>query len=262
MTIVDNFTTFIKTYAIKDRKAGTAAQCMYDYCLQFGVPNVIYSDRDPTFQADFFTRLMDLLGIKKKVTTGYNPKANGLCEKSNGIVKNMLIKYINLFGGEWDVWLRELQYAYNSSIHTSTELMYGRKLRLPLDIVFAYEKENEDRYHSIAEARRTLSRIYEIVRCSMNIRQDVAATYYDKKVLDDRLENNSEVYVFQPRSKKFELRWAGPHIIRKYQHPSYLVEINTNGKVIEKWFTRDKLRRRENKLEFTVPNNSEKKAKI
>ena len=167
---------------LNDRKAGTAAQCMYDYCLQFGVPKVIYSDRDPAFQADFFTRLMDLLGIKKKVTTGYNPKANGLCEKSNGIVKNMLIKYFFFFGGEWDVWLRELQYSYSSSIHTSTgfspaELVYGRKLRLPLDIVFAYEKENEDRYHSIAEARRTLSRIYEIVRCNMNIRQDVAATY-------------------------------------------------------------------------------------
>ena len=211
---------------------------MYDYCLQFGVPKVIYSDRDPAFQADFFTRLMDLLGMKKKVTTGYNPTANGLCEKSNGIVKNMLIKYINFFGGEWDVWHRELQYAYNSSIHTSTgfspaELMYGRKLRLPLDIVFVYEKENEDRYHSIAEARRTLSRIYEIVRCNMNIRQDVAATYYDKKVLDDRLENNSDVYVFQPRSKMFELRWAGPHIIRKCQHLSYLVGININGKIIE-----------------------------
>ena len=62
---------------------------------------------------------------------GYNLRENGQCEKTNGIIKLMLIKYVNFFGGEWDEWLRELQYAYNSSVHTSTgfspaESMYGR----------------------------------------------------------------------------------------------------------------------------------------
>ena len=60
-TIVDNFTKFIKLYSIQDRTAATAARCMYDYCMQIGVPKVIYSDKDPAFQADFFKCLLNLL---------------------------------------------------------------------------------------------------------------------------------------------------------------------------------------------------------
>ena len=101
-TIVDNFTKFIKVYATKDRTAPTAARCMYAYCMQLGVPKVIYSHRDPVFQAEFFKCLLNLLGVAKKTTTGYNPRANGQCEKTNGIIKLMLTKYVNFFDGEWE----------------------------------------------------------------------------------------------------------------------------------------------------------------
>lgn len=98
---------------------------------------------------------MDNLGMQKLFTTGYNPKANELCEKSNGMVKTMLLKYVNLFEGEWDEWLREIAYAYNTSVHTSTsfspaELMFGRKLRVPLDILYGYASDKE-KYHTISE---------------------------------------------------------------------------------------------------------------
>ena len=96
-TIVDNFTKFIKVYATKDRTAPTAARCMYDYCMQLGVPKIIYSDKDPAFQAECFKCLLNLLGVEKKATTGYNPRANGQCEKTNWIVKLMLIKYTLFF---------------------------------------------------------------------------------------------------------------------------------------------------------------------
>ena len=252
LTVVDNFTKFIKVYALKDRTAATAARYMYDYCMQLGVPIIIYSDKDPAFQSDFFRYLLSHLGIDKKTTTGYNPRANGLCEKSNGIVKLMLMKYVNFYGGEWDEWLRELQYAYNTSVHTSTgfspaELMYGRKLRIPLDIVYGYRNSNQESCQDIGELRNNMSEIYELVRENMSTRQDVAATYYDKKILDDVLELACEVYVHNPMSKKLEIKWGGPYKVKKCEHPSYLIEVQKRGKLIEKCFTRDKLRRTENK---------------
>ena len=100
LTVVDNFTKHLKTYAVPDRTAKTAAQCIYDYVLTFGIPFKLYSDCDPAYEAQLFQELMKLLGVKKLRTTGYNAKANGLCEKLNGVVKQYLLKYTNFVGKE------------------------------------------------------------------------------------------------------------------------------------------------------------------
>ena len=84
LTIVDNFTKYIKVYAVNDRKAGTAARCAYDFMLTFGIPLKLYSDRDPAYEAKLFSELMKLLQVKKLRTTGYNANANGLCKKVMG----------------------------------------------------------------------------------------------------------------------------------------------------------------------------------
>ena len=90
--IVDNFSKFIKLYALKDRTAITASRFVYDYCLVLENPEKMYSDQDPAFGANLFTQLMKQLGINKSRTTSHNPKTNGLCEKSNIIVKRFLFK--------------------------------------------------------------------------------------------------------------------------------------------------------------------------
>ena len=80
---------------------------------------------------------MKLLGIKKLRTTGYNAKADCLCEKLNGVVKQYLLKYTNFVGKERDQWLQKAFYVYNSPVNSSAgftpaQLMFGRKLRDPL----------------------------------------------------------------------------------------------------------------------------------
>ena len=173
LTIVDGFSKFVRLYALKDRTATTAAKFIYDYCMTFGIPKILYSDKDPAYRSDLFSQLMKLLGVRKLSTTGYNPRANGQCEKSNGIVKNMLLKYVNSFGKQWDEWLREITYAYNTSIHTSTgfspaEVMFGRKFRIPLDILYGYDTGDKDLHYSIEEFKCKLSRIYDLLREQMN----------------------------------------------------------------------------------------------
>ena len=140
--MVDNFSKFIKVYALKDRTAITASRFIYNYYLVYSILDIIYSDQDPAFEANLFTQFMDQLGINKSRETSYNPKANRLCDKSNGTVKGFLLKYVKVFGGEGDKWLRELAYVFDSSFHTSTdytpyELFFGRKVRIPTYTLFS-----------------------------------------------------------------------------------------------------------------------------
>ena len=93
--MVDNFSKFIKVFALKDHTVITASFFVYNYCLVSGSPEKIYSDQDPAFEANLFTQSMKQLGTIKS-RTSYNSKANGLCEKPNGIVEGF-VKYVNLF---------------------------------------------------------------------------------------------------------------------------------------------------------------------
>ena len=166
LTIVDNFTKQLKVYAVPDRTSKTATKCIYDYILTYEVQFRLYSDRDPAYEAELFQELTKLLGIKKLRSTGYNAKANGLCEKLNGVVKQYLLKYTNFVGKEWNQWLREACFTYNSSVNSSTGftpdgLMFDGKLRVPLDILYGLSVSN-NRFFSMKEFKEKLSKMFDI----------------------------------------------------------------------------------------------------
>ena len=96
---------------------------------------------------------------------------------------------MNYSDKEWDLWCRESSYAYNSSVHSSTgvtpaKLIFGRDYRVPVDIMFNV-RNDDGKFSSKAEYEQTLQDLYNVARESMQARQVAAATYYDKKVVDD-----------------------------------------------------------------------------
>ena len=244
LTVVDQFTKFLCVYPCKDRTAKTAAKYIYDFSLRFGIPLKLLSDQDPAYESDLFNELMKLFGVKKLRTTAYNPRSNGLTERLNGVIKNYLLAYTNFSGGEWDEWCRECAFAYNTSVNRSTgftpnELMYGRKTRTPLHILF---DENQENFESFDDFKRKLSRLYEITREIMDTTQEYSLTYKDRNAYNDVLEKDTEVYVYLTRNKKLKmtLKWDGPFKVVDVLHPVYKIQLDDE---VTKYFTRDKLRR-------------------
>ena len=207
------------------------------FFFKFGIAKTLYLDRDPAFESELLQLLMKMLGVKMLRTTGYIPRANGLSEKGNEFTKNYLALYVNYSDKEWDLWCRETSYAYNSilpsfTVFTSAKLMFGCDYRVPIDVM--YNVRNDDKkFSSIAEYERTLQDLYNISRESMHSRQVAAATYYDKKVVDDALQVGELMYVLAPRnkSKKPALRCFGPSEIVKccHLHMKYQSVATKNG---------------------------------
>ena len=106
-----------------------------------------------------------------------------------------------------------------------------------------YNVRNDDRKFSlIAEYERTLQDLHNVARESMQARQAAgAATYYDKKAVDDELQVVELVYVLAPRnkSKKLDLKWYGLSEIVKCCHLACEILVSNNAKLV----TRDKLER-------------------
>ena len=146
---------------------------MHDYILTYGIPLKILTDQDPSFESKLFQELSSWLGIKKLRTSGYNPRSNGLTEQSNLTTKNYLTAFVTE-NKEWDCWLSQLSFAYNSLIHTATgfspfELTFERKARIPLDILYNYHKESES--IPVEQFKSNLNKMYAIAQEKMIARQ-------------------------------------------------------------------------------------------
>ena len=45
--------------------------------IQFGLPDIIISDRGPQFTSNVFNGILDAIGIKHRMSTAYHPQTDG-----------------------------------------------------------------------------------------------------------------------------------------------------------------------------------------
>ena len=105
-----------------------------------GIPETLHSDQGRQFEAGVIQSLCRLLGIKKTRTTAYNPKLDGMVECHNRTLFDQLAKRLLSHEGEWDYFLTQVAFAYNTSKHANTQftpfyLVHGREAWVPADVL-------------------------------------------------------------------------------------------------------------------------------
>ena len=125
---------------MKQIAAKDVAKFVYeDICCKFGVPLELLSDQGPGFRADLMDYLCAKMKIKRRFTTPYYPQCNGLNERLNGELVQMLTKVTEHQGKNWDLELPSALWAYRTSVKTSTgftpfPLVYGKEALLPIEV--------------------------------------------------------------------------------------------------------------------------------
>ena len=102
-----------------------------------GVPVSIVSDRGATFTSVFWQELYKALGTRLDFSTVFHRQTDGQLERTIQTLEDMLRMCVMDFGGQWDIHLPLIEFAYNNSYHASIEIepyeaLYGRKCRSPL----------------------------------------------------------------------------------------------------------------------------------
>lgn len=86
---------WVEAWPIRDMKSASVARLFHLHITcRFGVPRVVRSDRGREYAGDFATYLASM-GVDHRVISTAHPRANGLVERYNRVVKSGLRKLIS-----------------------------------------------------------------------------------------------------------------------------------------------------------------------
>ena len=96
LVVIDYFTKWAELFALPDATAETVAErLLEDVISRFGMPEYLHTDQGSQFESAVFQQLCTLLGIEKTRTIPYHPQSDGLAERLNRTVQDMLAGYVN-----------------------------------------------------------------------------------------------------------------------------------------------------------------------
>ena len=162
LTIVDRHSRWPAAIPIRDIAADTVIDALnHGWISQFGVPEVITTDRGSQFTSNVWTQLLRHWGIRHNTTAAYHPEANGMVERLHRRLKESLMALGNQDRGNWfwrlPMTLLSLRTTVKADLGASpSELVYGEGIAVPGQLLpSAPLSDNE----LLQRQRRTLSHL-------------------------------------------------------------------------------------------------------
>ncbi|GBM33260.1 Alpha-methylacyl-CoA racemase [Araneus ventricosus] len=114
------------------------------------------------FNSALLTELCKLLGILKTRMTSLHPESDGIIERFNRTILNHLALFVSRNQPDWDTHLPLFLLAYRSTELeviglTPAEMLFGRTLRLPCDILFGQSSETPSSPNEYIHQKNALS---------------------------------------------------------------------------------------------------------
>ena len=123
LVVVDRFSKMAHFLPCsKDIDAAGTAKLFLDQVFKLhGFPETIISDRGSVFTSKFWSRLLELCGVKRKLSTSYHPQIDGQTERINQILEQYLRAYCDYQQDNWCPLLSMAEFAYNNAIQASSK---------------------------------------------------------------------------------------------------------------------------------------------
>ena len=216
LIVTDHYTRYAQAYATTNQTACTTAKCLWEQFIRhYGFPQRILTDQGTNFESELFKELCAIASTEKVRTTSYHPQGNGLCERFNSTLLNMLGTLTPEQKKDWKAHLLTMCNAYNSTVHSTTGfspyfLMFGRHPRLPIDFKLGLSREgvgHVSRSRFIHKLQKRLQYAYEKAE---SLAQKEAAR---KKKLYDRRSKGVQLLP-QDLVLVKKVAWTGRHKIQ------------------------------------------------
>ena len=225
LVVGDYFTKWKEAFAIPNQEAKTVAEKLVKEVIsRYGAPEKIHSDQGRNFEAQLFQEICVLFNMDKTRTSPYHPESDGMVERMNRTLQNMLAKYVSDHQRDWDEHLPLMMMAYRSSVHASTQytpfyLLFGHEVRLPVDVMFGRQPNHKPEVSDyVRNLRDTLEEVHEHAREHLRAAQKRQKDHYDQRIAGEQIEVGDRVFLHDLAVKKGQTTklhsvWQGPYIV-------------------------------------------------
>ena len=229
LVIGDYFTKWIEAYPIPNETSEVVAEkIVADFVSRFGVPQSMHSDQGRNFESQLFQQVCELLGIYKTRTTAYHPQSNGMVERFNRTMAQILRALVEEEQAEWDLQLPLALMAYRSSVHLTTGetphmMLFGREMTVPLNLTVGEipatsidGKETE----YVWALRSRLADAYRVAREFTGKQMRRQKRVHDRGVRMEKYQEGHRVWLMDTarrsgRCPKLQFKCKGPFLILK-----------------------------------------------
>ncbi|UYV61731.1 hypothetical protein LAZ67_1006186 [Cordylochernes scorpioides] len=241
IVLTDYYTKYAETKAVPEATVKEVSTFLIEHIfLRHGAPRFLISDRGSQFTSNLMKEVMKMCKVKHCFTTSYHPQTNGLTERLNRTLINMISMYVNTDQKNWDEILPFITHAYNTTIQETTGyspffLLFGREPMSLLDDENIPTDSNMDDYDEYIENYLDkIARTRQVVINNTEKTQERMKRNYDKKHNERIYEPGHLVAVWTPvrkigKCEKLLRKYFGPYrILKKLSNVNYLIEPKDN----------------------------------
>jgi hypothetical protein len=242
LSMIDYFTRNAEVIPVKDTKAETIAMVIFkEWICRYGVPHILHSDQGRNLDRNaIINALCALFDIDKTRTTPFRPQCNGATERIHRTLTTMLKCFLSS-QDLWDELLPGCLLAYRCSINASTlyspfELLYGRPMTLPVDILVSTPDTTTTHTDFISSLRSQIEMICSLVRSRSAVVQTTSRRTYASthKTSRTTLRDGQLVWLWAPHKnlglagkRKLTQPWTGPYkVLRRLSPVNYELRLD------------------------------------
>ena len=225
LVCVDHFSRFTVLAPLPNKTATTVAHALVSHLIcPYTTPRVLLSDNGTEFKNQVLRDICTQFGIKQTFITAHHPASNGLVERTNRKILDVLRHLAGRFHETWEDWLSHVATSINSSINSSTGktphyILYGAEKRLPYDLLthspgplYSPDDYSKVQLHCFQTIHASVKQHLKLSREEMSQKQHTHATPVSLAVGDSVMKRAPG------RSCKLSPKFSGPYLITAKCH--------------------------------------------
>ena len=216
LCVVDYLTRYAEAFPIKDQTAKTVADILITKIVcRHGCPRHLLSDRGGNFKSQLLEEVCTIMKSKHLFTSPYHPQTDGMVEKFNKTLVDLLRAQVNEKQHEWSYYIDPVLFSNNTSYHPSVKdtpffLMFGRDPTLPIDILRQPPSPLTNLSDYSKDHARKLAAARQLATQSLRSINESYKAMNEKMARSLSFATGDRVWLHAEKPNKFGRKWNGP----------------------------------------------------